>query len=139
MPLSEPWRTMIRRTPAALVQSRPARRAAICTAPASSTAEGPTRLATTTSEAAPAPSNSSPRVMRPSASVVSDRSETAWPARAGVAISRAARAGTNAFIGLRPQVRRGLEHLVGRGDDLGVHLVGALGDDQGGDFADRVD
>ena len=40
-----------------LVQSSPARRAAICTAPASSTAEGPTRVATTTSEAAPAPSN----------------------------------------------------------------------------------
>ena len=32
-----------------------------------------------------------------------------------------------------------LEHLVGGGDDLGVHLVGALGLDERGDLLDRVD
>src|SRR4051812_37532035 len=33
----------------------------------------------------------------------------------------------------------GLHHLVGRADDLGVHLVGALGGDQVGNFGDDLD
>src|SRR3954447_3205556 len=37
------------------------------------------------------------------------------------------------------QVRSGLQHLVGCGDHLGVHLVGALRRDQVGDFRHHLD
>ena len=37
------------------------------------------------------------------------------------------------------QLRGRLQHLVRRGDDLGIHLVGALRGDQVGDFGDRLD
>jgi hypothetical protein len=31
------------------------------------------------------------------------------------------------------------QHLVGCGDNLGIHFIGPLRNDQGGDLADRVD
>src|SRR5262245_44424913 len=98
----------------------------------------PARVATGTPAAAPAPLKMSPRVTTPSASKALAFSVTGVAARAGEAAARAAR-NTSAFIGLRLQLVGGGEHVVGGGDDLGVHLVGALGDDQGRDFGDRVD
>src|SRR5258705_7938060 len=40
---------------------------------------------------------------------------------------------------LAEHVGGGLQHLVGRADDLGVHLIGALGGDQVGDFGHHLD
>src|SRR4029453_306601 len=40
---------------------------------------------------------------------------------------------------LAEHVGGGLQHLVGRADDLGVHLIGALGRDQVGDFGHHFD
>src|SRR5438132_7099670 len=40
---------------------------------------------------------------------------------------------------LAEHVGGGLQHLVGRADDLGVHLIGALGGNQVGDFGHHLD
>ena len=40
---------------------------------------------------------------------------------------------------LAEHVGGGLQHLVGRAHDLGVHLIGALGGDQVGDFGHHLD
>src|SRR5512140_1749999 len=114
--LGAPPRTMIWRMPSALAQSRPVR------------------------AAAPAPSKISPRVTTPSSSTASALRMTAVPARAGVAAARTAKAAmkrATVLIALRLQLAGRGQHAIGRGDDLGVHLVGALGDDQGGDFRHR--
>ncbi len=64
-----------------------------------------------------------------------------WPARAGGGeqASAAQRAGAARRHDYDFTWLAAWQHLVGGGDDLGVHLVGPLRDDQGGDFADRVD
>src|SRR6185295_19697818 len=40
---------------------------------------------------------------------------------------------------LAPQPGRGLQHMIGRRDHLGVHFISALGRDQGGDLVHRID
>src|SRR5271163_4536406 len=38
-----------------------------------------------------------------------------------------------------PQIRYGAGHLIGRLNDLRIHLIGALGGDQVGDLRHRID
>src|SRR6185295_4125633 len=57
-------------------------------------------------------------------------------------IRAVARRRARAIMTSRPlaeHVGGGLQHLVGRADDLGVHLIGALGGDQVGDFGHHLD
>src|SRR5665213_1764824 len=125
-----------------LSQSRPCMRAIRCTAPASSTALMPAGapLPMTTPPAWPELSNRSPRVIGPDAETW-PRRLTGWPARAGAAHIRASTTPMNFSPRMTSRLHLGvgLQHLVGGGDHLRIHLVGALGDDQRGDLAHRID
>src|ERR1043166_8969165 len=67
-------------------------------------------------------------------------SSPAWATVAGPSAMNAAITATRSMIhSSRVHVVVGLEHLVGRCDDLGVHLIGTLGGDQVGHLDHRVD
>src|SRR3984957_6344571 len=129
-----------------LSQSRACPGAVRCPAPASRTALMPAGapVPMTTPDAGPELSKRSPKVMAPDAATC-PRRLTGWPARAGVAQTPARTRASMTPMDFSPRMTSrlhlgvGLQHLVGGGDDLGVHLVGALGDDKRGDLADRVD
>src|SRR5262249_2626277 len=98
--------------------------------------------------AAPAPSMRSPMRTRSPETTASRLSfgtgeaagSAAWLAAPGMSDSMAAIAATRSMVrSSRMHVVVGLQHLIGRGDDLRVHLVRALCGDQIGHFDHRVD
>ena len=96
--------------------------------------------------AAPALSIRSPMRTRSSVTITFCRSDGASGASPVCAAAAAGIARQSARVRMRimayssaEQVGGRLQHLVGCGDDLGVHFVGALRGDQIGDFAHRLD
>src|ERR1043166_9956743 len=98
--------------------------------------------------AGPAPSIRSPmRTMSPETTAsrlsVGTGAASSSPARAAAAgpsaINAAITATRSMIHSSGVHVVVGLEHLIGRGDDLGVHFIGPLGGDQVGHLDHRVD